>query len=300
VAIPFNIIRSKKILKGVLISFIISGFIMAVMGVISIKDQNIFYDPFRFTVLTINGAKPFGLDQNLLVETLLPAIFFLLAIRLWPRQSVKYKLTVLLLLFFGLVLLGTFSRGAWISILVCSVLYLLYQKKLNLQKLIIGGSMVMVLLLPLFIHMYQLQTNYKVGIGSTQTRWLSTQIAWKTFKDNIWVGRGTGEYENMLNDSIRFRARHGLGTDSNGIFQKVMAENGLIGLVTLTILVITIFRHLYIQLRKQTESNDFVLPIYLAALSIFIFEMVNTSYYHGKLWLPIAIALSASAIVEKK
>ena len=42
------------------------------------------------------------------------------------------------------------------------------------------------------------------------------------------------------------------------------------------------------------------LYLVLAGTSVFIFELFNTSYYKGKLWLPIAIALVGANILINK
>ena len=296
---PVNVIKDKLILKGVLLSFALSGLAMAIMGVISLKDQTILYDPFRFTVLTIGGDKIFGLDQNLLVETLLPAIFFLLAYRFLIKNQFDKKLVIIINLFLIFVLLGTFSRGGWISFLICLAIYIFYGKKASLKQIILVGAISLLLLSPLFIQMFRLQTAYEVGVGSNRTRWLSTQIAWSNFIDRPLFGQGTGEYVNLINKNIRYIAQHGQGTDSNGLVQKIMAENGLAGILSFFFLAFYIFYNFYFHLKKDKAQSVYTFPIYLGALSIFLFEFVNTSYYHGKMWLPIAIAWSAMQLNKK-
>ena len=299
--LPVNIIKDEKILKRVLISFVVSGIIMGIFGIVSLKDQNISYDPIRFTVLTINGQKPFGIDQNLLVETLLPSIFFLLALgSFWFKKAINKKIIMLGSLFMIFVLLGTFSRGAWISLIICILAYVIIGSKASFKQIILVTLISLLLLSPLFIYMFNLQTSYEVGVGSTKTRLLSTQIAWNNFTESPIFGKGTGRYVDLINRNIRFRAQHGEGTDSNGVFQKVMAENGAVGLITFFFMAFYIFFNLYKDVIKMKKnSNHYLLPVVLGALSIFIFEFFNTSYYHGKMWVPIAIAWSAM-LIEKK
>lgn len=296
---PVNVIKDRKILKIVLGTFVVSGLAMAIMGIISLKDQNLSYDPLRFTVLTIAGEKPFGLDQNLLVETLLPAIFFLLAFRFWLKKEGGQKVIMLSSLFLVFVLLGTFSRGAWISFFICLLIYIFYGKRASLKQVILVSAISLLLLSPLLIQMFRLQTAYDVGIGSTRTRWLSTQIAWSNFKESPLLGKGTGEYVDLVNKSIRFRAQHGEGTDSNGVLQKIMAENGLGGLLTFAFLMLYIFYNLYQRLKVKNVDFILLLPIAIGAFSIFMFEFFNTSYYHGKMWFPIAVAWAA-VMMDKK
>lgn len=296
---PVNVIKDKAILKGVLVSFILSGLAMAVMGVISLADQNLLYDPFRFTVLTFGGVKIFGQDQNLLVETLLPAIFFLLAFRSYLKNQVSRKVFILLSLFLVFVLLGTFSRGGWIAFFICLAIYVFYGKKSSYKQIILVVAISLLLLSPLFIQMFRLQTAFEVGVGSTRTRWLATQIAWSNFKASPWLGQGTGEYVNLINKNIRYIAQHGEGTDSNGLIQKIVAENGLFGIISFSVLASYIFYNFYRRLKNGQADYYLAFPIYLGALSVFLFEFVNTSYYHGKMWLPIAIAWSVMSIKKK-
>lgn len=300
VFLPVNIIKSKAVLKNTLIAFIFSGIAMAVMGVVSLKDQNFLYEPVRFTILSFNDISPFGLDQNLLVEVLLPSVFFLLALLACASKETGKKLITLCIIFLLFVLIGTFSRGAWISLFIFLGIYLWQNNRVNAKKIVVFGALSLVVLIPIFFYMFQLQTAFDVGVGSTRTRLLSSQIAWENFTESPWLGKGTGEYVNLINDSIRFRAQHGEGTDSNGIIQKLIAENGLFGLISYAFLSIYIFRQLYSQIAKETKDRIFLLSITLAAFSIFLFEFFNTSYYHGKMWFPIGVAWAAQLILAKK
>lgn len=290
VFLPVNVIKDKKTLKKTLVAFVLSGFIMAVMGVISLKDQNFPFEPIRFTVLSFNGVQPFGLDQNLLVEVLLPSVFFLLALFVLRKKELEKKVIILILLFIAFVLIGTFSRGAWISLFVFSLLYLLFNERIQSKKVIITSAIAFMVLVPMFFYMFSLQRTYNVGISSTQTRLLSTQIAWENFLESPWLGKGTGEYVSLINDNIRFRAQHGEGTDSNGIIQKVMAENGVVGLGAFALLSGYIFSHLFSRRARTGKERLVLICISLGAASIFLFEFFNTSYYHGKMWFPIGVA----------
>jgi O-antigen ligase len=99
---------------------------------------------------------------------------------------------------------------------------------------------------------------------------------------------------------VRFRAKFGDPLESHGIIQKVMAENGALGLIGFVMFVILIFKYMYQGLMKMQKYDLLYLYLVLAGVSVFIFEIFNTSYYKGKLWFPIAIALVGVNIYLEK
>ena len=71
--------------------------------------------------------------------------------------------------------------------------------------------------------------------SSTENRLLLTQIAWRAFVSKPMLGYGPGMFVNIVDDNIRFRAKYGDPLDSHGIWQKMIAEVGLIGSATFAI-----------------------------------------------------------------
>lgn len=298
VVLPFNVINNKKILKNTLISFSLSVLFLTGMGVQSILSQDWLNTLARVKPVLFFGYYPIGDNQNLMVETLLPGIFILLSLKYFTKNKENKKILEALALFVVIILLLTFSRGAWLVLLLSSILgaIVFYQK--NILKFLIPFFVVLLFIFPLLFYMVSLQTEYSIGIGSNQSRLLLTEIAVKEFKANPLIGKGTGEYLNSVSSNIRFRAKHGDPVDSHGFIQKIMLENGALGLLTFTFFVLAIYSTL-LKTIKQRNYISLYLPILIAATSVFAFELFNTSYYKGKLWFLIALALATAKLIEE-
>jgi O-antigen ligase len=148
--------------------------------------------------------------------------------------------------------------------------------------------------------MYRLQSDFSIGGSSTQSRLVMSEVAWKRFLDKPFFGNGSGQFMNLISDDIRYIAKYGEPLDSHGVWQKVLAENGIFGVLTFGILFFSIMILFYRVLKKNLHEEKILLPIFLGGVGIFVIEFFNTSYYNGKLWLPIAFGLAAINIIKAK
>jgi len=299
IVLPFNIVRNKKILRNVLIFFAISGLVVALMGVTSLYFQDWQNDFVRIKPLGIAGVFPLGDNQNLLAEVIIVSLFFSLALKYWFRTELAGKIINLIIIFSGMVLVGTFSRAAWIVLILQIIIYLIYKKGL-FKKILLPGLLVILMLTPIFYYMFELQSQYYIGVSSTENRIMLTQISWQAFFDKPWFGQGSGNFINLVADNVRFRAKYGAPLDSHGVAQKILAENGMFGIMAFILLAFYIIQVLWQALKNYKQEINLLLPLVCGSLGIFIFEFFNTSYYKGKLWLPIAITLAAVNLAKNK
>ena len=104
--------------------------------------------------------------------------------------------------------------------------------------------------------MVKLQGQYEIGVSSTENRLLMAQISWQAFKERSFFGEGSGQFINLVADDIRFRAKYGEPLDSHGIWQKILAENGLFGILTFIVFdIIKYWGHGYGYFIKQYRSK---------------------------------------------
>jgi O-antigen ligase len=129
---------------------------------------------------------------------------------------------------------------------------------------------------------------------------LLTQIAGRAFLNHPAFGYGSGAFVTLVGDNIRFGANYGDPLDSHGIWQKIIAENGFFGVLTFLIFITLLFRQLYRAIKKYRAEAGLLLPLAVGALGGFVYQCFNTSYYKGKLWLPIAVALVAVKLITMK
>lgn len=300
VALPVNIIKDEKILKNSLIMFMLSGLTVAVMGIISLFQQDWQYALVRALPIQIFGIYPLGDNHNLVGEVLIVSIFFTQALKYWSKSVAMNRLLNVLILFQVLVLLGTFSRAAWLALALGIVLFLLFAERRARGQFLVIMAFCLIILSPLFVYMYKVQSDFSVGGSSTESRYLMSEIAWHNFTLKPIFGFGTGQYENLMSADIRFIARYGMPLDSHGVWQKVIAETGIFGLVTFAGIFFSIVILFYRSLKRYAVERKLFLPIFLGGLGMFFIQFFNTSYYKGKLWLPIALGLCAINIIRKK
>ena len=299
IVLPFNIINSKKILKNVLICFALSGLVVVLMGAASLYFQDWQNDFIRIKPLSIAGIFPLGDNQNLLAEVIIVSLFFTLALKYWLKNKLAGKIINLIIILSGLALIGTFSRAALIVLSLQIIVYLIYRKGL-FKKILLPGLLLILMLSPIFYYMFKLQSQYSIGVSSTENRMMLTQISWQGFFEKPWFGQGTGNFINLVADNTRFTAKYGAPLDSHGVAQKILAENGLLGVLTFVIFAFNIIYIFWQAIKNYKQEINLLLPLVIGSLGIFMFEFFNTSYYKGKLWLPIAVTLAAISLIKSK
>ncbi len=139
----------------------------------------------------------------------------------------------------------------------------------------------------------------EANMSSTENRLLLTQIAYQAALNKPLFGYGSGEFLSLVDNNMLFKVNYGDPIDSHGVFQKVMAENGFIGLTAFVILSFIIFFMLFWYIKKYPEHRTLLVPLTSSALAAYLFQIFNTSYYKGKLWLPIALAFAVLYLIKK-
>lgn len=301
VLMPVNIIKKGRVLKKTLFFFFVSGVVVSLMGMASIFIGE-GMEFVRVRPLAIFGIFPLGANHNLIAETLVVTSFFTLAFSLWLKNERLKKIINVLVIAQGVVLLATFSRAGWIALFCQVLLYLFIKGRETFKKALPVFLLVIILSFPLMAYMYRLQNEYSVGVSSTENRLLMYQIAWEGFKERPLLGQGSGDFLELVNQNIRFRAQYGKPLDSHGVWQKILAENGLLGLFAFVFLVLVIFKELsreLILVRKKRRKMLLLLTS-AAVLGIFVMISFNTSYYKGKLFLPIGISLAIVNMIKEE
>jgi hypothetical protein len=194
----------------------------------------------------------------------------------------------------------TFSRAAWITLGLQIAIYLLYRLK-NEKKGRRGAAVLIFLAIivtsPIAWKMGVLQDN---NSGSTASRLLLSEISIRAWQAKPLFGHGSGEFINLVAADIRFTANHGEPMDSHGLIQKVLAENGLVGLIAWLGILFYLARFGFLAVKKYYPKVKWVLPFALAAGGGIFFQFFNTSYYKGRVWLPLILFIIAIEMSEKR
>jgi len=302
-AVPYNIIRDGRVLKNTILSLTFSGLSLALMGLVSLTYQDWSNSFFRIQPIALLGIYPVGDNHNLIAEFLVIISFLVLSLKHWSKSLRTQRFINILFIFLMAVTFGTFSRTAWIVLGLGSCLYLfldtvyLKRKQWNSKSIIFAILISIMILAPFIVRMNILQAD---NSSSTENRVLLTQIAWRAFLNQPLVGYGPGTFVTLVSNNLRFGAKYGDPLDSHGIAQKLIAEVGLLGTVSFAIFMGLIFWNLYRALRIYRSEAQLLLPLSIAVLGGFVYQFFNTSYYKGKLWVPIAVALAAMNLLQQK
>lgn len=303
ILVPVNVIKDGRILKNIIILFSLSSLILAGFGVFSLFLQDWQDSFFRVQPISVFGYPIFGNNYNLLSETLLSSGFLILSLKHWFKNERSSRFINILSVFLLLTAWLTFGRTAWISITLQIIVYIsiyflvIKKKKIDFKSVILVLLSFLVIASPFIFKMFSLQ---EANISSTQNRLLLTDIAFKAFENKPLLGYGTGNFVNLVANNIRFVSKYGDPLDSHGVWQKLLAENGILGLILFALFSFVIFRKIYLGVLKNSNDYKLLLPLFVASFGVYFYQFFNTSYYKGRVWLPISLALVALILVEKR
>jgi len=301
--LPFNLINNSKVLRRVIIFLSTAGFLVAVMGLLSLFQQNWSSSFFRVKPLAVFGIYVIGDNHNALAEILVITSFLVLSLKYWFTGLRIGRILDLIFLFLVLIALGTLARTAWLTVFLQITFYFGYdfffikKKRLDFKYVLIGLIFLLIISLPLINRMLSLQ---EANTGSTASRLLLTQISVQAFLEHPFVGHGPGTFIDLVDSNIRFRANFGDPLDSHGLGQKILAELGSLGVVTFAIFCFFIFWKFWKALQKYPSQAKLLLPLITSSLGIFFYQFFSTSYFKGRVWFPIALTLVAIRLIEEK
>ena len=297
--LPYNLITSGRVLKKTVMALVASTLIVLLSGYLSFYGQDWRDSFFRLKSISILGIFPFGDNQNLIAEFLNVGAFLILALKDWTKNLRAKRLWDVAFILTALGIIMTFSRAGWITLTLQLVIYAWYRLRNKVKKtsIIFGTLGLLILLVPLGWKMTQLQQD---NTSSTENRLLLAEISWQAFLDKPYFGYGSGQFINLVADNIRFTAKYGAPLDSHGILQKVIAETGAFGLAALFFIMLYLLQRGYRSLKLYYRDNNWILSLWLAGAGGLFFQFFNTSYYKGKVWLPLALALAATRLLEAK
>lgn len=298
--LPYNIIKDQKTLRKVIITATVSSLVVLVFGLLSLYGQDWRDSFFRIRSISLGGGFPFGENHNLIAEFLNVGAFFILSLRFLAKDlRIKRFLDVI----FALSVLGiilTFSRSGWLVLFFQATAYsIIYLRDHNLKKnnFIFPLILLVLFLSPLFIKMNRLQND---NASSTENRLLLTEIALESFKEKPLLGHGSGSFILMVEDNLRFNTKYGEAIDSHGVLQKTLAENGILGFFAWLFILATLIKIFIEAIKNYSAKYPWLTPLILGALGGLFFQFLNTSYYKGKVWLPIVLALLAIKLLDSQ
>lgn len=233
------------------------------------------------------------------------AALLLVALGLWLHWSKQKRTAALPLLIYcmimTLLLLGTFSRGAWLGFVAGLLMILKGERRLFLKRRLwramLVGLVLAAIVVPLLLP-YAGIVLERFDPGLTRTsdegHWKFLVWAVEMFSSSPIVGIGWGNYE----------ARTGV-LHAHNMYMTVLAEGGVIGLALWLLICLAIVRH-GMQAVRASEPGSFLrywnLGLSAAFVSILVSNLFQTSAYFGLAWLipGLIIASHHVTIAERR
>lgn len=271
----------KLSIKLIMNGYLITASLVALLGTLAYFQVI----PFADELLVYGRATAFFKDPNVFGPFLvMPALF---TISLTEMKNIPFSRRLLYFAIFLLLAIGillSFSRAAWGNFSISLVIFLLILKKEWFRKRMRTILTLFFLGLPLLF--YIIQTPMVEGLfenrlgyqGYDDNRFGTQKAVFTTGLSNP-LGVGGGQSDHLVNMS------------AHSLYARVFTENGILGLVSLLLLLLLSIRKAYQSYRqKENESSVFHLVIF-ASLIGFAFNSFFVDTLHWRhFWLLMALA----------
>ncbi len=300
IALPVNLIHSRKRFLTALGIVAAVGTFAAATGFVSIfvPGPGAFFG--RAHPIPIFGVGALGENHNELAEILVFTALATAALAELAREDRSRDLLRFAAAFQFFIGLLTFTRTAWIVFILQGVFLFstIWREKIkeHLRALAIIG----LLLLPLVVGMIAYSVSESAS-SSNSTRLMLSQIALELFVSSPWFGGGAGTFLDRVGSTRIFVLEYGNPLDSHGVFQKLAAETGILGLLAYTIVLLQLAWLLWRGWRSigaERGRRAFILLV-AGVGGALVYQIFNTDYWTGKMWLPVGIALAAITVLKE-
>jgi O-antigen ligase len=298
IALPVNLIRSRRRLVNALWMVAGIGTIAAMNGLVSV-----FFTPGSFLSaakpLAMFGLSALGENHNELAEVLVFTAPATLALSRFITIARFRRVLEGLAVFQALICLLTFTRTGWIvlgiEVAVLSLTIWRDAVRRNVRSLLMIG----LLMMPLGVAMAVYSVSQE-ATSSNSTRLMLSGIALDLFKSSPWVGAGAGSFIDRVGSTQVFLIEYGVPLDSHGFLQKIMAETGIVGLLALAFVAFQLGQIAWNGVRdiRETTYYSAYMMIAVGTLGAVAYQIFNTGYWTGKMWLPIGLFLAATQVLK--
>ncbi|WP_279049906.1 O-antigen ligase RfaL [Cedecea davisae] len=244
IAIPVLLRNESKELISKLIFF---SFITA-LSLRCLSELIFYYQDYKQGIMPFTDYRHRSISDSMVF--LFPAL-----LSMWLIKSLKYRIGFIMLsLVYLLLILGTLSRGAWLSVLVVSLIWVLLNKQ---WKLLITGIIISAIALAAIFSHKQMSANLTFKLQQTDSSYRYTNgtqgSAYDLIMENPITGYGFGNvaYKDVYNkravDYPNWTFRESIGPHNLALF--VWFGTGLLGLTGLLLI--------YAAMTKECLANAF-------------------------------------------
>ena len=310
--VVINVIRKKEQWFALIKAFIFSAFIVALYGIIQnffgVSSTESWIDEEMFSDIQLRVYSFFN-NPNVLGEFLVLTIPVAVAL-IWNRVKDSHKvLFVAILLSMVACMIFTWSRGAWLGMMIAVALFLVMADK----RWMFAGTLALLLIpITLYITGNSAIIERFISIGNTQDTSTAYRVSiWQASINMIsdfWVGGigiGSDSYTTIYPSYALPGARFAL--HSHNLYLQFLVETGIVGIVSLfgvlfgflkTVLATSVVRKI-----KESDSAKILVALGAGFIGFMFQGLTDYVWYNYKIlmifWIIIALGISGANILKE-
>jgi O-antigen ligase len=291
----YNSITTRKQVQATMAVMIGLGVVSALIGWYNYATGN--FQLISANLPRITPPAYLGGTHVIIAALLVVLLPMVLALALVTRRAWLRWLLLGCMGLFILTVMFTLSRAGWI----CLALQVpVWAWMLRRRPLLLGTAALFVLIATAVAApaMWGLLTSF-VRESSDEARNYLSELALDLFRQHPLIGVGFGtftSYNGVIFDIYVFPPQP---LDAHGMFDKIAAETGLIGLIAVGWLLSAISFRMWLGLRAARRDPAWHMIVFglgLAFAVSTIFELSSVSFYSLQYWVPVGVALAAARL----
>ncbi len=308
-----NVIRTKKQWMALIKLFIASAFVVALYGVFqnffgaAVTESWIDEDMFEDIKLRVYS---FFNNPNVLGEFLVLTIPVSVAL-LWNRVKDTHRiLFAIILMCMVACMIFTWSRGAWLGMLIAVALFLVIADR---RWMIAGVLCLLLIPVVLYISGNMAIIERFISIGNTSDTSTAYRVSiWQAsikMIGDFWLG-GIGIGSDAYTTIYPFYALPGakFALHSHNLYLQFWVETGVVGISSLLAVLLgflkTVFATSVIRKIKTSDMAKLIVALGTGFVGFMFQGLTDYVWYNYKIlmifWIVIALGISGSAILKEK
>jgi hypothetical protein len=304
VILPQLLIEDKETLMKLLKIWFWVGVAIAVFGLSSlvVVPQTGWW---RVVPYTVEDIAPLGYNHNLIAESLVALIPVGVYFSFKAKDNKEKKQLLVYAVGTALMILAellTLSRAGWITLSVQAIVLLWvfgYSFKTFFNKYKVNIAPLLIVIATVLVYMAIFLTSSIVK-EATKSRLTATEIVVFYVERSPFVGYGPGMFIPIFENTKDFIQEYGVALDGHGFIQKIILEDGILGLILFSSTLIYILVYLWYKNRIKNQDPELSRLLFVMVVGAIVFQFFNTSYFISVMWLPIGVGLVAARILENK
>lgn len=300
-----NLIRSSDWVKRCIFSFAFSGILSAFLGVLQIfigGFEGGWVDQAAFSYISVRITSTFD-NPNVFASylvLLIPYVFneFMCSEKLGEKIA-RFGILVMLIL----CTVETWSRGAWVSLIVALVAYLLMSSKKTVPYVALGGigltASVPFIAPNVYDRLLSIGDRGDTSIGYRVSIWKSVS---RMISENWLTGIGYGQaaFSSLYLPfaySGALAAKH-----AHSLYLQILVEMGVVGLVLFVMFILLFVQNVFEYLYRVNDANKKgrVIAGISAILGILVMGLADHIWYNSRIflafWLVISVTVAQTRI----